>query len=377
MSETAPLAMPDPPTGAVDPDDPTMGVTGKPVAGRVRAPRRPQPPRPQPRGELSAFLLEHLTEPLHELPTAPEPTDDPLVGEDSMLALYLCYEQHYRGLAGVDAAWEWEPSLLTVRRRLEGRYERALREAVGPIAVDDGLLAEQLDRMATEGDGPSLSRWMLEHADVDHVHEFCVHRTAYQLKEADPHTWAIPRLDGRAKAALVEIQTDEYGEGDQENMHAELFALTLRELGLDDSYGAYLDVIPGPTLSAVNLVSFFGLHRRLRGALVGHLAIFEMFSVLPMGRYSSVLERLGTSTWARLFFDTHVVADAEHQTIAARDLAGGLVEQEPELTGDVLFGAHAIGHVEGLFTAHLLDSWEDRRTSLRRPLPGSHLNDAG
>ena len=33
-----------------------------------------------------------------------------------------------------------------------------------------------------------------------------MHRSAYQLKEADPHTWAIPRLSGSVKAALVEVE---------------------------------------------------------------------------------------------------------------------------------------------------------------------------
>lgn len=32
--------------------------------------------------------------------------------------------------------------------------------------------------------------------------------TSYQLKEADLHTWAIPRLAGRSKAALVSIQAE-------------------------------------------------------------------------------------------------------------------------------------------------------------------------
>jgi len=35
----------------------------------------------------------------------------------------------------------------------------------------------------------------------------------------------------------------------------------------------------------------FGLHRRFRGALVGHLAIFEMTSIGPMGRYATGLRR--------------------------------------------------------------------------------------
>jgi hypothetical protein len=94
-----------------------------------------------------------------------------------------------------------------------------------------------------------------------------------------------------------------------------------------------------------------------------------MFSVLPMGRVSDVLGRMGASTWARLFFDTHVVADADHQTIAARDLAGGLVAQDPRMASEVLFGAHAIGHVEGVMTERTIAAWEAERTSLRRALP--------
>jgi heme oxygenase-like protein len=73
----------------------------------------------------------------------------------------------------------------------------------------------------------------------------------------------------------------------------------MRELGLDDTYGAYLAIIPGVMLATVNLASYFGLHRRLRGALVGHLAVFEMTSVEPMGRYSTALRRHGFWSWAR------------------------------------------------------------------------------
>ena len=53
-------------------------------------------------------------------------------------------------------------------------------------------------------------------------------RSIYTLREADPHSWAIPRLTGRAKTALVEIQNDEYGNGDGSQMHAELFRRTAR-----------------------------------------------------------------------------------------------------------------------------------------------------
>lgn len=35
---------------------------------------------------------------------------DALTDDDLQLALYLCYELHYRGFAGVDPAWEWSPA---------------------------------------------------------------------------------------------------------------------------------------------------------------------------------------------------------------------------------------------------------------------------
>jgi hypothetical protein len=326
-----------------------------------------RPPLPAPRGPLSDFLIDRLTGEPGPLPGAPAAEGDPIDGEDAALALYLCYELHYRGLAGVSEDWEWEPALLGLRRDLERPFLDRVRELAGPVVLGDDV-PTRLHEILAAHDGPSLSTYMAEQASLEQLLEYTVHRSPYQLKEADPHSWALPRLSGAAKAALVEIQADEYGDGVQKDMHAELFALCMREVGLDDTYGAYLDLVPAPTLSTVNLVSFFGLHRRWRGALVGHLAVFEMTSVEPMGRYSVALRRHGFGPWARLFYDTHVVADAHHQSVAARDLAGGLAREEPELAADILFGAQAITAVEARFTRHLLDRWALGQTSLVRPL---------
>jgi hypothetical protein len=150
-------------------------------------------------------------------------------------------------------------------------------------------------------------------------------------------------------------------------MHQNLFALTMRALGLDPRYGAYLDLLPAPTLAAVNVVSFFGLHRRWRGALVGHLALFEMTSVEPMGRYAQGLRRLGFGPAAR--HEVHVVADAHHERVAAHDLAAGLAAQDPRLSADILFGARCAMAVEGAFSEAVLTAWDQGRTSLRSPLP--------
>jgi hypothetical protein len=136
-----------------------------------------------------------------------------------------------------------------------------------------------------------------------------MHRSAHQLKEADPHTFGIPRLTGEAKAAMVEIQYEEYRFGDAASMHSTLFGNTMNALGLDSSYRSYVEVLPSTTLATVNLVSMFALHRRWRAALVGHLAVFEMTSVEPMGRYSNALARFGIGPKGRRFYDVHVTAD--------------------------------------------------------------------
>src|SRR3546814_16486211 len=81
----------------------------------------------------------------------------------------------------------------------------------------------------------------------------------------------------------------------------------------------------------------FGLHRRWRGALVGHLAVFEMCSVGPMGRYRAALERLGFDEAATRFYSEHVLADERHQVVALHEMAAQLVEQEPMPGGEVIF----------------------------------------
>ncbi len=329
---------------------------------------------PAPRGPVSEALFAELTEAPHQLaPIDVAPSADPLSDEDLQLALYCCYELFYRGLPGVDERWEWEPSLIALRGRMEAVFERSVREAAGsgpppprPEEADRALRA-----IADADAGPSLSMYMARHGSADEMLEFLVHRSAYQLKEADPHSWAIPRLTGAAKAALVELQADEYGGGRPERVHAQLFADSMEAVGLDPFYGAYLGSLPAITLATVNLMSLFGLHRRNRGAIVGHLAMFEMTSSVPARRYADGLRRLGYGGRATEFFDEHVEADAVHENIAAVDLAGGLMRDEPDVAADILFGARALIEVEGRWARHLLDAWNAGRSSLRSPLPES------
>jgi hypothetical protein len=325
------------------------------------------PALPQARGDISELVLTTLAQPPHEVDSELPAHGDVLAGDDDFhLALYVLYELHYRSFDGVDDGWEWEPSLLRLRAELERRFEDALRKALPADTPDD--VPAQLKALLDNADGPSLSRFLEMRASADQFREVLVHKSAYQLKEADPHSFAIPRLSGRAKVALVEVQFDEYGGGRAERQHARLFANTMEALGLDSRYGAYLDSIPGYTLASVNLMSMFGLHRRLRGAIAGHLALLEMDSTQPNRRYGNGLRRLGFGRDATDFFDEHVEADAVHEMLAAYDLAGALASDDPSIAGDILFGARSMVLVDVVAATRTMHSFEAGVSSLRRPL---------
>ncbi len=326
-----------------------------------------------PRGPVSAAVLHHLgvgaaTNHTVLADAAAAASPDVETDDDLQLALFALYASAYGSVSAFDPELEWEPSLIATRGVIERAFEAALRARILPpelpAATADAVARALFTLTAADG-GPSLSRHLAKKATLDQAHEFLVHRSVYTLREADPHSWAIPRLAGRPKAALVEIQSDEYGGGNPERVHAELFARAVRAAGLSDAYGAYVDDVPAVTLASHNAMSMFGLNRRLLGAIVGHLAAFEMTSSIPNRLYAEGLRRLGFDDDVCGYFDEHVEADAVHEQIAARDLAGTLAEDRPDLLPDILFGAAACLSVDGRVGEHLLDAWGRGASSLR------------
>jgi len=330
-------------------------------------------PLPSARGPLSELVLAAITDrgPTSAVLTGARAAAwaDPLRDDDFQLTLTVLYELHLQGLAGVNDDLEWNVDLLGARAVLEGHFERALRQLVKTPHVTPHTVPQALIAMTSADGGPGLSRYLARDATLAQWQEFLTHRAVYHLREADLHTFGIPRLAGTPKAALVEVQSDEYGGGRPERMHSALFARTLRAVGLDDTYGHYIDVVPALTLASLNTMSLFGLHRRHLGALVGHLCGVEMTSSGPNRLYGNGLRRLGFDRQATLFFDEHVEADAVHEQIVCRDLAGGLAIQQPERARDVVFGAAVCLAVDALGGERMMASWAAGRSSLH---PGAH-----
>lgn len=330
-----------------------------------------QPALPEPRGPISMSVVELLAEraPLRYLSRVETSlADADPMGIDVQLALYTCYELHYRGFAGVDHGWEWNPGLLHLRARLEELFLRELHRGVGDIDPDVSALTE-LDALCVEpvqGNGPSY--FLRDEGTWEQMREYFVHRSVYHLKEGDPHAFAIPRLTGQAKASFVAVEFDEFGAGKGHRLHQQLFADLMAAADLDTTYLGYLNAVTAESLALVNVMSMFGLHRRWRGAAVGHFAATEVTSPPGSRRMVQALERLGAPDECAGFYREHVEADAVHEQVVRTDVVGDLVAREPELNADVVFGIRAFGLLEDRLAEHLMKCWVDGRSSLRRPL---------
>lgn len=330
-----------------------------------------EPALPWATGPLSSTVLGLLTcrPPQRSLhPVALPISDADPYGLDLHLALYVCYELHYRGFAGVDPRWEWNPVLLAVRGQLEDAFLDAVRSDVGEIDADADAAAE-MDALCIEPlDGAGPSHHFHHDGTWEQMQEYFVHRSLYHLKEGDPHAWAIPRLTGQAKASFVAIEFDEYGGGRGDFVHQQLFADLMDAAGLDSTYLGYLDSVPAESLAAVNLMSLFGLHRELRGAAVGHFASTEITSPPGSRRLVDALQRMGAPQPCIRFYAEHVEADAVHEQVVRVDVVGDMVVAEPQLNRDVVFGIRARELVEEQLADHMMRCWTAGRSSLRRPL---------
>jgi hypothetical protein len=309
---------------------------------------------PKPRGELSAALFEALRSVPEGTVPLPVSADDDV---DAALSLWVLHELSYRGFEDVEDEAEWDPTALALRRTLERELEQRLLERWPGHPTGGGYDPDALLAFVEADDGPSLASYVQKKATREETLELLRQRSIYHLKEADPSSWTVPRLPVRAQAALVELQFDEYGDGDPNRLHSHLFARGLDAEGMRSEHGAYIDEATLETLEMNNAMSLFGLHRRLRGAAMGHLAAFEASSSVPSRKMAQGLERLGFNEGLVGYYAEHVEADAMHEQLAARDICGTLAEDDPGQADGIWFGAWACLDLEARFARSMFERW--------------------
>ena len=316
---------------------------------------------PQPCGPVSRHVVRCLSRSTPAGQAVALGVGPVLTDRDAQLALWCLYELSYRGFEGVDPRREWDTGLIELRLLIESRMESELRAATRPRVAAavrrGGDIADLVLDLVAEDDGLQLSSYLRRSATADQMRDYLRERSVQQLKESDPQAFLVPRLTGTAKVALAEVQYDEFGGGSPERLHQTMYARTLAAADLDPRYGAYIDAVSAISLAAANVMTLFGLNRRLVAAGLGHFAAFEASSSVPSRRIASGLERLGLRE-AAAYFDEHVEADAIHEQIAARDICGSLVATDPDLVGEIVFGVACALRLDALSTEELLTRWQ-------------------
>ena len=306
---------------------------------------------PQPRGEVTERLFEALRKPPHTVDSPVAPVAD----EDLHLALYCCYELHYRGFEGVDDPWKREPSLLALRAQRSSVEFEAIARLVGwpvnrrfregrcaPARVIRPTTLRRSRAHPTAGDGEQL----LE----------------FTVTDRRPAQGGRSTLVGAAAAVEKaeggdgQVQADEYGDGSQQDRPRELFAARWRRQGstgptAHTSSNSGRDAGDGQPDVAV------GLHRRLAARSSGHLALFEITSLVPNRRYATGLRRLGYGDDAS-FLRRRVVADAVHESVARRP-GTRPARIGPRLGADILWRRESAAGDRRPVGAHMMQAWGD------------------
>lgn len=313
----------------------------------------PQPVGPV-SGHASALLDARTNASSPRIPLRDDPFD-----HDLQLGLYMLNELHFGGWGGVSDTFEWQGGVAAFRSALSAEFERRLRCALPAVSADP---REEAHRLLALG-GPSVSGHLRDNGTIEQVRESMIMRTPYQSKEADPHTFALPRFSGTTKRVFTEIQSGEYGVGHRCS-HAELFADAMEGLGLDATPNAHVNSCTGVGLATSNLVTLGAMQRRLRGIVLGQLSLFEMDSVVPNRAMVECCDRLGLDASVRPFFHIHVMADTEHEQMVEQAFLTDYPVLESDQVDNLLLGLRAQSMIDHAIAAEIVPAWESGRSAL-------------
>ena len=147
-----------------------------------------------------------------------------------------------------------------------------------------------------------------------------------------------------------------------------MFGDAMEACGLDRTYGAYVDEATALTLAVEQRDVVV---RRCTGGCAAQRSGTWPRSRRPARcrarKIAGGAERLGLPAAVAAYYSEHVEADSVHEQVAARDICGGFVADQPGLRGDVFFGAAACLHLDGLAAREMLDHWERFLVSQAQP----------
>ena len=236
------------------------------------------------------------------------------------------------------------------------------------IQQGEGVPARRARPGERAGPAAAAGRRVLEEAHLADVRDltrerraafrdFLRQRSIYHLKESDPHAFVVPRIDGRARSRSRSCSTTSSAPAARRHCTPVSSRMPWPPAASTPPTGR-TSMPPAPTLAVNTTMSVFGLHRRWRGAAMGHLAAFESTSSRPCSRIAAGARRLDLPEAVAAYYEEHIEADAVHEQLAVRGICVPLVEADPGLRQDVLLGVAACLDLDGLAAGEHLARWD-------------------
>jgi hypothetical protein len=205
----------------------------------------------------------------------------------------------YREIEAIEADW-LEPILA---------QEAALAPQLSPAPEIAQLIEEAI--ADGDGDGRSSADFLANDATREQFRAVVADHALDGLTEAQNFFAAIPRLPIRAQMAVMRVLIDEFGCGNLQRAHSELYMDLLRELDLPTDLASHLPDVSAETLALVNCFYWLASRAPHVEYFLGALAYLEAYIPTGFACFDGACRRLGIEHG--LYYSEHIHIDDFHK----------------------------------------------------------------
>jgi heme oxygenase-like protein len=164
---------------------------------------------------------------------------------------------------------------------------------------------------AEENAGPTeAERFIAQDASLAQFRSVVTDFAVDGLVESQSHLGIIRRLPARARTAVMRVLIDEFGCGNDDQEHAQLYVKLVTELGLPTDLKYYVGVAPEEAFAYVNLFFWFADRAPAPEYFLGGYAYFESAVLYGFQCYAAAAKRLGIEN--DRYYTEHLYIDTFH-----------------------------------------------------------------
>jgi hypothetical protein len=276
---------------------------------------------------------------------------DPIARFQVQKALYALYEDSLRPVGEDAGRNQFNPFLITLRNKLERRWERLEIDRLGlqPTDVPTDPEAFREYFLATCWGHKMIGHPLFDHlakeATRGELINFFLNDGAVIVRFCDLVVLSMVGVDDDVRPELAHNFWDEMGNGEFQERHVALYRDLLAYTGTNvpsDELSAdhFIDRLDWSGLTGYNLYLFLCLHRRNQFRALGALGAAEITDPPQYGRVLEGCRRVGLDDDARLaYYAGHHEIDVSHGADWLEKVLLPLVRKYPNKRHEIVAGA--------------------------------------